>query len=70
MEFSRTEYPTLLVCFSPDSGSSEPRTDLLRQASLQPEQAINVLNDRVALVSKINNDIADWLQVRSLRVTQ
>ncbi|KAL2433834.1 hypothetical protein ABEF95_010934 [Exophiala dermatitidis] len=45
MEFSRTEYPTLL-------------------ASLQPEQAITVLNDRVSLISKINNDIADWLQER------
>ncbi|KAI1608780.1 Muniscin C-terminal mu homology domain-containing protein [Exophiala viscosa] len=45
MEFSRTEYPTLL-------------------ASLQPEQAVDVLNDRVGLIKKINNDIADWLQER------
>ncbi|KAK5443519.1 Suppressor of Profilin deletion [Exophiala xenobiotica] len=45
MEFSRTEYPTLL-------------------ASLQPEQAVNILNDRVDLIKKINNDIADWLQER------
>ncbi|EXJ82378.1 hypothetical protein A1O3_06191 [Capronia epimyces CBS 606.96] len=45
MEFSRTEYPTLL-------------------ASLQPEQAITLLNDRVSIISKINNDIADWLQER------
>ncbi len=35
----------------------------LRQASLQPQQAVNILNDRVDLIKKINNDIADWLQV-------
>ncbi|KIX04185.1 uncharacterized protein Z518_07739 [Rhinocladiella mackenziei CBS 650.93] len=33
-------------------------------ATLQPDQAITVLNDRVALISKINSDIADWLQAR------
>ncbi|EXJ81919.1 hypothetical protein A1O1_07986 [Capronia coronata CBS 617.96] len=33
-------------------------------ASLQPEQAITVLNDRVAVISKINDDIADWLYER------
>jgi F-BAR domain only protein len=38
----------------------------LRQASLQPEQAINILNDRVNLITKINSDIADWLQVSML----
>ncbi|KIW14328.1 hypothetical protein PV08_07110 [Exophiala spinifera] len=45
MEFSRTEYPSLLT-------------------SLQPEQAVNILNDRVDLIKKINTDIADWLQER------
>lgn len=39
------------------------RLTLLRQTSLQPEQAVNVLNDRVDLIRKINTDIADWLQV-------
>lgn len=37
----------------------------MRQASLQPEQAVNILNDRVTLITKINSDIADWLQVRA-----
>ncbi|KAJ9630082.1 Suppressor of Profilin deletion [Knufia peltigerae] len=32
--------------------------------SLQPEQAVNILNDRVDLIKKINIDIADWLQER------
>jgi F-BAR domain only protein len=36
----------------------------VRQASLQPEQAISTLNDRVNVITKINNDIADWLQER------
>ncbi|KAF4168989.1 hypothetical protein CNMCM6936_000400 [Aspergillus lentulus] len=33
-------------------------------ASLQPNQAINVLNDRIRIINKINADIADWLQER------
>ncbi|ETI20356.1 hypothetical protein G647_08390 [Cladophialophora carrionii CBS 160.54] len=41
------------------------RTEYLNLlASLQPEQAINILNDRVTLITKINSDIADWLQER------
>ncbi|KIW25286.1 uncharacterized protein PV07_08477 [Cladophialophora immunda] len=41
------------------------RTEYLNLlASLQPEQAVNILNDRVTLITKINNDIADWLQER------
>lgn len=35
----------------------------MRQTSLQPEQAVNVLDDRVAIINKINLDIADFLQV-------
>jgi len=34
------------------------------QAILEPGQAINVLNDRVRQVGRVNSDIADWLQVR------
>jgi hypothetical protein len=30
---------------------------------LQPNQAVNVLNDRVKLITSINASIADWLQV-------
>ncbi|ETN43550.1 uncharacterized protein HMPREF1541_02709 [Cyphellophora europaea CBS 101466] len=33
-------------------------------ASLSPDQAVGVFNDRVALISKVNSDIADWLQER------
>lgn len=33
------------------------------QASLTPDQAVNVFNDRLASISKVNTDIADWLQV-------
>ncbi|KAH1340836.1 hypothetical protein KXV68_002571 [Aspergillus fumigatus] len=33
-------------------------------ASLQPNQAINVLNDRIRIINKVNADIADWLQER------
>ncbi|KIV97442.1 hypothetical protein PV10_01195 [Exophiala mesophila] len=32
--------------------------------SLQPEQAITVLQDRVSLINKVNHDIADWLLER------
>jgi hypothetical protein len=33
------------------------------QATLQPAQAVHVLNDRVKRISKINIEIADWIQV-------
>ncbi|KAI0478863.1 Muniscin C-terminal mu homology domain-containing protein [Xylariaceae sp. FL0804] len=33
-------------------------------ASLQPAQAVNVLNDRVKRIAKVNNEVADWLQER------
>ncbi|SLM37512.1 Muniscin C-terminal [Lasallia pustulata] len=33
-------------------------------SSLQPSQAVAVVNDRVRLIGKINADIADWLQER------
>lgn len=34
------------------------------QSTLQPGQAVTVLNDRVKIIGKINSDIADWLQVQ------
>ena len=34
------------------------------QATLQPGQAIDVLNERVKQVGTLNAHIADWLQVR------
>ncbi|EXJ69188.1 uncharacterized protein A1O5_07224 [Cladophialophora psammophila CBS 110553] len=47
------------------SNTDYQRTEYLNLlASLQPEQAVNILNDRVTLITKINSDIADWLQER------
>lgn len=58
--------PSIRLFWYDNSAVSErfQRLTVLRQASLEPEQAVNVLNDRVELIKKINNDIADWLQVR------
>jgi hypothetical protein len=36
----------------------------IQQATLDPNQAVTVLNNRVEVISKINSDIADWLLVR------
>ncbi|KPI43625.1 uncharacterized protein AB675_6658 [Cyphellophora attinorum] len=33
-------------------------------ANLTPDQAVSVFNDRIALINKVNSDIADWLQER------
>jgi hypothetical protein len=33
-------------------------------ANLQPIQAVQTLSDRVKRISKVNQEIADWLQVR------
>ncbi|KAI1386595.1 Muniscin C-terminal mu homology domain-containing protein [Hypoxylon trugodes] len=33
-------------------------------ANLQPNQAVHALNDRVKRITKVNNEIADWLQER------
>lgn len=33
-------------------------------ATLQPGQAVDVLNDRVRQVGRLNTEIADWLQER------
>lgn len=37
--------------------------DLGIQSTLEPDQAVDVLSNRVALINKIHADIADWLQV-------
>jgi hypothetical protein len=61
----RSEYPSILVraarLISPRLQSS---ADSVSQASLQPNQAVHTLNDRVKRINKINVEIADWLQVR------
>lgn len=67
MDLSRQEYPALLVGLRPVPPPPNIPTDvrylLCQQASLQPNQATTVLNDRVRLINKVNADIADWLQV-------
>lgn len=73
MDSPLQEYPALLVSRPPRVPLTYPPfshelTDdnfaLLLQASLQPSQAANVLNDRLKVMNKVNSDIADWLQVR------
>ena len=62
MDLSRQEYPALLVrhrAFVIPGVRGSP----LRQATLQPNQAVNILNDRVKLITTVNTSIADWLQV-------
>lgn len=41
----------------------------LAQATLHPTQASTVLTDRIRLINKINSDIADFLQVRTPRLS-
>lgn len=33
------------------------------QANLQPNQAVQVVNERLKRIGKINTEIAEWLQV-------
>lgn len=61
MALERQEYPALLVSNRLWSGNSRRLTRW--QDSLEPEQAVDLLNGRVAMVNKIHSDIADWLQV-------
>lgn len=35
----------------------------MRQATLEPREAVNLLNDRIEVISRTNSDIADWLSV-------
>lgn len=68
-DLSRSEYPAMLVR-SPTlhPGLTAARVELTvvyprPQAHLQPSQATQVLVDRVKRINKINNEVADWLQV-------
>lgn len=45
------------------SGEAAPSAHTQLQESLQPTQAVAVLNERVKHISKVNVDIADFLQV-------
>ncbi|KAI9152147.1 Cytoskeletal protein syp1 [Paramyrothecium foliicola] len=69
----RAEYPAILV------SRAIPKQNRLRafrrlgllipaarkqQATLQPGQAVQVLSERIKRISKINTEIADWLQER------
>jgi hypothetical protein len=60
---ARTEYPALLVRLQDTRLHVWTVADMLRQASLTPDQAVSVFNDRLSLINKVNSDIADWLQV-------
>ena len=67
MDFSRSEYPALLVgaqplCKKPPTRGGHALTVQI-QGSLQPGQAVTVLEERIKLIRKINCDIADWLGV-------
>ena len=66
MDLSRQEYPLLLVRVYGVRPTMCACAEF-SQNSLQPGQAVTVLNDRVRLIGKINLDIADWLQVLVLR---
>ena len=66
MDMQRQEYPALLVSepqYLPAIHSPCAHPLNAWQGSLQPAEAVTVLNDRVRLIGKINTDIADWLQV-------
>ena len=65
MDDSRQEYPALLVCIVTVLIRAKVEADSLKR-SLPPAQAVSVLEERVKLIGKINFDIAEWLQVRSL----
>jgi hypothetical protein len=64
METSRQEYPALLVSSDSLEVVATASRSSNQQATLDPNQAVTVLNNRVDVISKINNDIADWLLVR------
>lgn len=71
MELSRSEYPAVLVCaFIPCKFSTTDYAliDILLQGTVQPGQAITILEDRVRSIGKINSDIAEWLSVCYLRL--
>jgi hypothetical protein len=63
MELQRQEYPAMLVPVP--SLRRRPLADH-PQASLQPPQAVRILNDRLHHIRALNADVADWFQVRSL----
>ncbi len=69
-ETARVEYPAMLVIKQPTplasvwySASASLTNYILMQSSLQPNQAVQTLNDRVRRINRINTEIADWLQV-------
>lgn len=69
MADERTEYPAMLVRFTisrtAPRGLNVCRLLVLntKQPQLQPPQAVDVLNDRMRQVGRLNTAIADWLQV-------
>jgi hypothetical protein len=77
-DLARSDYPAMLVSFSlalacpPGirhalgiwTDSSWPLVCPFAQANLQPSQAVQALTDRVKRITKMNLEVADWLQVR------
>jgi len=65
MDLSRQEYPALLVGRKLLSPALPAHTNqpLLPLNSLQPSQAVALVNERVEYISKLNNSIAEWLEV-------
>ncbi|KAF9874764.1 fes cip4 domain-containing protein [Colletotrichum karsti] len=69
-DLARAEYPAMLPSHSPNDPEPDPEPDLATgrdtplHAHLQPMQAVNVLTDRVKRITKINAEIADWMQER------
>lgn len=65
MDLSRQEYPALLVGqrLLPPALPAHTDQPPLPQSSLQPSQAVALVNERVEYISKLNYSIADWLEV-------
>ena len=64
MDLSRQEYPALLVSTCRVLYEKCEHRLTREQRGLQPSQAVTVLDERVKLIAKVNNDAADFLAVR------
>lgn len=61
---ARQEYPAMLVSFPRDRRRLARELNLTeQQATLSPTQALQVFNDRIKRIGKINTEVADWISV-------
>lgn len=61
---ARVEYPAMLVSFPIDQRRLARELNLTEQkATLSPTQALQVFNDRIKRIGKINTEVADWISV-------